>query len=56
MDHFYLSPVGYILEQLLYVAFDGDPVGSSHLPAVISSQLKPNPHSLWFYLGFFIFV
>lgn len=51
---FYFSPVGYVLEQLLYVAFYGDPVGSSHLPAVISSQLTLTPHSLWFYLGFFI--
>lgn len=51
---FYISPVGYILEQLLDVAFYGDPVESSHLPAVIFSHLILTPHSLCFYLQFFI--
>lgn len=51
---FYISPVVYISEQLLHVAFYGDPVGSSRSPAVISSQLTLTPRSFWFYLGFFI--
>lgn len=51
---FYISPGGYILEQLLDMTFYGDPVGSSHLPAVISSQRIQTPHSLWFYFEFFI--
>lgn len=51
---FYISPVVYISEQLLHVAFYGDPVGSSRSPAVISSQLILTPRSFWFYLGFFI--
>lgn len=53
---FYSSPVGYILEQLLDVPFYGDPVGSRHLPAVISSQLILTPHSLGFYLKVFIYL
>lgn len=53
---FYSSPVVYNLEQLLDVPFYGDPVGSRHSPAVISSQLILTPHSLGFYVEVFIYL
>lgn len=51
---FSISPVGSIVEQLFYGAVYGDPVASSGLAAVISSQVIGTPHSIWVSLGCWI--